>query len=155
MTKLSDTISPQEYETRRDKVIEVLTLKLDENLPPAYEPFKATSKFLVLMFYENNDNCINIGDSSKWFCFYFSILSSDSASPLNVSPILLNIITAHSQLNPASVARGIIARVEIVPVDILLGWVPVWGTLGPDAVWFSILGVWVGARINKPDTNRK
>lgn len=50
MTKLSDTISSQEYETRRDKVIEVLTLKLDENLPPAYEPFKAKSKFLVLMF---------------------------------------------------------------------------------------------------------
>jgi hypothetical protein len=53
MTKLSDTISPQEYEKKRDKVIELLTkikdenafmnlsylndfLKLDENLPPAY-----------------------------------------------------------------------------------------------------------------------
>jgi hypothetical protein len=53
MIKLSDTISPQEYEKKRDKVIELLTkikdeytlmslsylndfLKLDENLPPAY-----------------------------------------------------------------------------------------------------------------------
>jgi hypothetical protein len=53
MTKLSDTISPQEYEKKRDMVIELLTkikgeealmslsylndfLKLDENLPPAY-----------------------------------------------------------------------------------------------------------------------
>ena len=53
MTKLSNTISPQEYEKKRDKVIELLTkikdedsfmslsylndfLKLDENLPPAY-----------------------------------------------------------------------------------------------------------------------
>ncbi len=53
MTKLSDTISQQEYEKKRDKVIELLTkikdenvlmslsylndfLKLDENLPPAY-----------------------------------------------------------------------------------------------------------------------
>jgi hypothetical protein len=51
MTKLSDTISPQEYEKKRDKVIELLTkdedalmslsylndfLKLDENLPSAY-----------------------------------------------------------------------------------------------------------------------
>ena len=53
MTKLSDTISPQEYQKKRDKVIELLTktkdedalmslsylndfLKLDENLPPAY-----------------------------------------------------------------------------------------------------------------------
>jgi hypothetical protein len=52
MTKLSDTISPQEYEKKRDKGIELLTkikdedtlmslslndfLKLDENLPPAY-----------------------------------------------------------------------------------------------------------------------
>ena len=53
MTKLSDTISPQEYENKRDKVIELLTkikdedalmslsylndfLKLDENLSPAY-----------------------------------------------------------------------------------------------------------------------
>ena len=53
MTKLSDTISPHEYEKKRDKVIELLTkikdentlmslsylndfLKLDENLPPAY-----------------------------------------------------------------------------------------------------------------------
>jgi hypothetical protein len=53
MTKLSDRISPQEYEKKRDKVIELLTkikdedafmslsylndfLKLDENLPRAY-----------------------------------------------------------------------------------------------------------------------
>ena len=53
MTKLSDTISPQEYEKKRDKIIKLLTkindegtlmslsylndfLKLDENLPPAY-----------------------------------------------------------------------------------------------------------------------
>ena len=53
MTKLSDTISPQEYEKKRDGVIELMTkikdeealmslsylndfLKLDENLPPAY-----------------------------------------------------------------------------------------------------------------------
>jgi hypothetical protein len=53
MIKLSDTISPEEYKKKRDKVIELLTkvkdedalmslsylndfLKLDENLPPAY-----------------------------------------------------------------------------------------------------------------------
>ena len=53
MTKLSDTISPQEYEKKRDKAIELLTkikdedafmnlaylndfLKLNENLPPSY-----------------------------------------------------------------------------------------------------------------------
>jgi hypothetical protein len=53
MTRLSDTISPQEYEKKRDKVIGLLMkikdqdglmnlsylnyqLKLDENLPPAY-----------------------------------------------------------------------------------------------------------------------
>ncbi|HEX7208008.1 MAG TPA: hypothetical protein VF233_07470 [Nitrososphaeraceae archaeon] len=53
MTRLSGTISPQEYEKKRDKVIELLRkikdedvlmslsylndfLKLDANLPPAY-----------------------------------------------------------------------------------------------------------------------
>jgi hypothetical protein len=53
MIKLSDTIPPQEYEKKRDKIIELLTkitdeeafmslsylndfLKLDEDLPPAY-----------------------------------------------------------------------------------------------------------------------
>jgi hypothetical protein len=53
VVKLSDTISPQEYEKKRDKVIELLTkikdedafmslsylndfLNLDEKLPPAY-----------------------------------------------------------------------------------------------------------------------
>jgi hypothetical protein len=55
MAKLSDTISPQEYEKKRDKVIELLTeikdedalmnlsylndfLKLDENLPSSSSP---------------------------------------------------------------------------------------------------------------------
>jgi hypothetical protein len=53
MIKLSDTISPQEYEKKRDEVIELMTkikdedafmslsylndfLDLDENLPPVY-----------------------------------------------------------------------------------------------------------------------
>ncbi|HEX5978952.1 MAG TPA: hypothetical protein VFY68_16840 [Nitrososphaeraceae archaeon] len=31
MTKLSDTISPQEYEKKRDKVIELLTKTKDED----------------------------------------------------------------------------------------------------------------------------
>jgi hypothetical protein len=33
-------------------------------------------------------------------------------SALNEFPILLNIVTAHTKLKPAKVARGIIARVE-------------------------------------------
>jgi hypothetical protein len=37
---------------------------------------------------------------------------------LNESPILLNIIIAHSQLNPAKVARRIIANFDVMtPVE--------------------------------------
>jgi hypothetical protein len=32
MTKLSDTIPPKEYETKRDKVIELLTKRKDEDV---------------------------------------------------------------------------------------------------------------------------
>ena len=49
---------------------------------------------------------------------YLSILSSVSISPLNDSPIRLSIITAHSQLNPAKAARGIIANVDTFPAEV-------------------------------------
>jgi hypothetical protein len=49
---------------------------------------------------------------------HLSILSSGSISPLNDSPIRLSIIIAHSQLNPAKAARGIIAKVDTFPTEV-------------------------------------
>jgi hypothetical protein len=75
MTKLSDTISPQEYEKKRDKVIELLTkikdedtlmslsyfdfLKLDENLPPAYVVSRMMNEGILdngAFYHINSDN---------------------------------------------------------------------------------------------------
>jgi hypothetical protein len=75
MTKLSDTVSPQEYENKRDKVIELLTktkdedilmslsylndfLKLDENLPPAYVVCRMMNEGILdnEAFYSINSN---------------------------------------------------------------------------------------------------
>ena len=73
--KFSDTIPPQEYEEKRDKVIELLTkikdkdafmslsylidlLKLDENLPPAYVMGRMMDEGILDngAFYDINDN---------------------------------------------------------------------------------------------------
>ncbi len=76
MTKLSDTISPQEYEKKRDKVIELLTkikdedtlmslsylndfLELDENLPPAYVVGRMMNEGILdngVFYYINSNN---------------------------------------------------------------------------------------------------
>lgn len=76
MIKLSDTISPREYEKKRDKVIELLTkikdedtlmslsylhdfLKLDENLPPAYVVGRMMNEGIldnVAFYHINSDN---------------------------------------------------------------------------------------------------
>ena len=76
MTKLSDTISPQEYEKKRDKVIKLLTkikdedtlmslsylndfLKLDENLLPAYVVGRMMNEGILdngAFYYLNSNN---------------------------------------------------------------------------------------------------
>jgi hypothetical protein len=75
MIKFSDTIPPQEYERKRDKVIELLTkindedifmslsclndfLKLDENLPPAYVVGRMMNEGILDngVFYKINSN---------------------------------------------------------------------------------------------------
>jgi hypothetical protein len=75
MIEFSDTISPQEYEKKRDKVIELVTkckddgvlmslsylnyqLKLDENLPPAYVIGRMEREGILEMggFYDKTDN---------------------------------------------------------------------------------------------------
>jgi hypothetical protein len=75
-TKLSVTISPQEYEKKRDKIIELLTkikdedtfmnlsylndlLKLDENLPPAYVVGRMMNEGILdngAFYYINSNN---------------------------------------------------------------------------------------------------
>ena len=76
MTKLSDTISPQEYEKKRDRVIELMTkikdedalmslsylndfLKLDENLLPAYVVGRMMNEGILdngAFYYLNSNN---------------------------------------------------------------------------------------------------
>jgi hypothetical protein len=75
MIKFSDTIPPQEYEKKRDKVIELLTkvkeqgvlmslsylnyhLKLDEYYPPAYVIGRKEKEGILKMggFYDKTDN---------------------------------------------------------------------------------------------------
>jgi hypothetical protein len=76
MIKLSDTISPREYEKKRDKVIELLTkikdedafmslsylndfLNLDENLPPAYVVGRMMNEGILdngAFYYINSNN---------------------------------------------------------------------------------------------------
>ena len=76
MTKLSDTISPQEYEKKRDSVIELMTkikdedalmslsylndfLKLDENLLPAYVVGRMMNEGILdnrAFYYLNSNN---------------------------------------------------------------------------------------------------
>ena len=87
MTKLSDTISPQEYEKKRDEVIELLTkikdedtlmnlsylndfVKLDENLPPAYVVGRMMNEGILNngAFYHvnsNNKRAMTVGYSLK------------------------------------------------------------------------------------------
>jgi hypothetical protein len=76
MIKLSDTISPQEYEKKRDEVIELMTkikdedafmslsylndfLDLDENLPPAYVVGRMMNEGILdngVFYYINSNN---------------------------------------------------------------------------------------------------
>jgi hypothetical protein len=76
MIKLSDTISPQEYEEKRDEVIELMTkikdedafmslsylndfLDLDENLPPAYVVGRMMNEGILdngAFYYINSNN---------------------------------------------------------------------------------------------------
>jgi hypothetical protein len=76
MIKLSDTISPQEYEKKRDEVIELMTkikdedafmslsylndfLDLDENLPPAYVVGRMMNEGILdngAFYYINSNN---------------------------------------------------------------------------------------------------
>jgi hypothetical protein len=87
MTKLSDTISPQEYEKKRDEVIELLTkikdedtlmnlsylndfVKLDENLPPANVVGRMMNEGILNngAFYHvnsNNKRAMTVGYSLK------------------------------------------------------------------------------------------
>ena len=82
VTKFSDTIPPQEYEQKRDKVIELLTeykekdvlkglsylikqLKLDENISPAYVVGRMENEGIL-----ENGAFYDVTDDNKWVMTY-------------------------------------------------------------------------------------